>query len=251
MNPPNRFARPAILVLSFGLAAACGRVPGQFEIVSNQVPGSADGCHISTDETVYAGQGTMDLRLVRANAQTGYLLFPLLKNNLPGAADGPDINRISLSSFAVDITLASAPPSTTALFDSLENGSASDRALLHFKTPWSGTIGAGGKLAAGVTAFPVALVQRISALQEIGLSPSLWVNLRVRAFGSTSNGAVESDPFEYPLAICSGCLIASVQACPATAASTRTGNPCNVAQDQSVDCCQSGNDLFCPSVVAQ
>ncbi len=251
MNSPNRFAPPAILALSLGLTAACGRVPGQFEIVNNQVPSSTDGCQIPIDETKYTGQGTMDLRLVRAGAEAGYLLFPLLKNNLPGAEDGPDINRISLSSFAVDITLASAPPSATALFAALESGSASERALLHFKTPWSGTVSAGGKSAAGVSAVPVALVQRISALQEIGVSPSLWLNLRVRAFGSTRNGAIESDPFDYPLAICSGCLVASVQACPATAAPTRTGNACNIAQDDPVDCCLSGTDLVCPSVVAQ
>ena len=93
--------------------------------------------------------------------------------------------------------------------------------------------------------------EKISALKEIGVSTSLWVNLRMRAFGSTTSESIESDPFVYPLAICEGCLVASVQPCPVSAAPNRTGNPCNIAQDAPVDCCQSGSDLVCPSVVSQ
>jgi hypothetical protein len=244
---------PLLTALSSVLAlAACGRVPGQFEIVNDQVPMTAGGgCSIPTDETVYSGQGTMDLQLVRPGAQAGFFFFPLLKNNLPMSGSGPDVNQIFLSSFAIDLSVASAPAATQALFNALETGSSADRSLLHFKTLWSGSVSSGGKISAIVPAFPVELAQRIGALQEIGVSPSLWVNVRVRAFGSTTSQSLESDPFVYPLAVCSGCLVANVAPCPYTVAPANKGNPCNIAQDYAVDCCISGSDLVCPPVVSK
>jgi hypothetical protein len=236
-------------VLALG---ACGRVPGQFEILNDQVPKTAGGgCSIPTDETVYSGQGTMDLQLVQPGAQAGFFFFPLIKNNLPTSGSGPDVNEIFLSSFAIDLSVASAPPATQALFNALESGTSADRALLHFKTLWSGSVASAGKISAIVPAFPVELAQRIAGLQEISVSPSLLVNVRVRAFGSTTSQTLESDPFVYPLAVCSGCLVANVQPCPYTVTPANTGNPCNVAQDVPVDCCISGSDLVCPPVVSK
>jgi hypothetical protein len=252
MNPRPR-SLPVLTLLSSVLAlGACGRVPGQFEIVNDQVPMTAGGgCSIPTDETVYSGQGTMDLQLVRPSAEAGFFFFPLLKNNLPTSGSGPDVNQIFLSSFAIDLSPASAPPQTQALFAALEGGTSADRALLHFKTLWSGSVGSNGKISAIVPAFPVDLAQRIAALQEIGKSPSLWVNVRVRAFGSTTSQSIESDPFVYPLAVCSGCLVANVAPCPFTVPPANTGNPCNIAQDAPVDCCISGSDMICPPVVSK
>jgi hypothetical protein len=258
MNAPTPGITPRALVLATVATlaatalAACGRIPGQFEIVNNQVPRA--GCSVPVDETVYAGQGLLDLSLVQGGAQTAYFVFPLLKNNLAPSTSGPDVNQIFLSSFAVDIRpLGPAPAKTQALFDAANGSSGSaDYALLHYKTPWSGSVASGGgKISSFVAAFPVDLAARINATQEIGLSPSVWVNLRIRAFGSTTVQDIESDPFDYPVALCSGCLVANLQPCPYTTTPANTGNPCNVAQDYPVDCCLSGSSLVCPAVVAQ
>jgi hypothetical protein len=255
MNAPTRGipARALLAVLSSGIAvAACGRIPGQFEIVNDQVP-MGGGCSIMVDETIYQGQGTLDLRIVRQQAESAYFFFPLIKNNLASSGSGADVNQIFLSSFAVDISpLAGVPSATAALLSSLNNPGSPDYALLHYKTPWSGSVGSGGKISAFVPAFPVDLAARILATQEIGLSPSMWVNLTIRAFGSTTTQDVESDPFNFPVALCAGCLVANVQPCPYTSAPANLGNPCNPAQDEFVDCCLSGTDLICPpSVSAQ
>jgi hypothetical protein len=252
MNASSRSLPLRFVVWCVVSLAACGRVPGQFEIVNDQVPKTDNGgCSIPTDETVYQGQGKLDLSLVKPGAEAAFFFFPLLKNNLPPSTNGPDVNQIFLSSFAVDISVASAPPQTTALFEMLESGSEADRALLHFKTLWSGSVTSGGKVSAAVPAFPVALAEHLGSLGELGVSPSLWVNLRVRAFGSTTSQSMESDPFVFPVAVCSGCLVANLAPCPYTSAPTNTGNPCNVAQDYPVDCCISGSDLVCPPVVSQ
>lgn len=237
----------APLVLTACALAACGRVPGQFEIVNNQVPTA--GCSIPVNESLYQGQGRLDVSLVQRGSESAFFVFPLLRNNLPASGSGPDANQIKLKSFAVDISLLNAPPAITELMSGLETNAATSP-LLHYKTPWSGNIpSGGGQVSALVAAFPVELAARILGTQVLGTSPSVWMNLRVRSFGSTTTQDMESDPFDYPVAICAGCLIANVQPCPYTAAPQFVGNPCNVAQDSPVDCCINGNDLICPPTV--
>jgi len=236
-----------MLAALVGSVLACGRVPGQFSIVNNQIP--LEGCVIPTNETIYQGSGVLDLSLVRPGALTAYMFFPLLRNNLEGNASGVDTNEIHLKSFAIDVSLRGpAQPQTQALFDGL---AANDpMGLAHFKMDWSGSVGSGGgEISAAVTAFRTELASLILGTQEVGLSPSLGVNLRVRAFGSTTVADIESDPFDFPISLCAGCLIANLQPCPYTAAPVNEGHACNVAQDAPVDCCLSGNDLLCPPPV--
>ena len=245
----------ALVFAAFG-SAACGRVPGQFEIVQNQVP--QPGCSIDTSESVYRGDGTLDLMLVQAGARAAYLLFPLVRNNLPGAAgDGPDGNQIEVHSFAIDIgesKYGSLPPNVRTLFNTL-NGAArdsTDYALLHFSVPWAASLGSGGGTAATrVAAFPIDLGARIAATGDVGISrTSMLVNIRVRAFGSTATQDLESDPLDFPVYVCAGCLVANVLTCPYASAPSNLGNPCNVSQDNAVDCCSLNGELICPPLVS-
>ena len=57
--------------------AACGRVPGQFEILNDQVPQiSGNSCTIPVNPTVYQGEGTLDISIVRGDFQSAYFVFP-------------------------------------------------------------------------------------------------------------------------------------------------------------------------------
>src|SRR5437763_1447059 len=131
----NRFRTLSLLLLLAGAPAACGRVPGQFEILQDQVP--AAGCGIDTNRTIYRGEGYLDLSLVRSGAQSAYFLFPLVINNLPGSTSGSaDTNEIDVHSFAVDIGTTGQsylPPNVQTLFSTLNSkpGTA-DYALLHY-----------------------------------------------------------------------------------------------------------------------
>jgi hypothetical protein len=212
-QPTRRHRLLPLLCLASGLVA-CGRVPGQFEIVNNQVPTSS--CSIPVNDSIYQGMGTLDAKLVRGGAGSAYFVFPLLKNNLAGASAGEvDSNKIVLTSFAVDISVLT------------------------------------GELSAAVAAFPVELAGRMLGTQGLSVQRSTLVNLRIRSFGHTTTRDIESDPFDYPVEVCDGCLIASTQPCPFAAEPANAGNPCNVAQDYPVDCCTAGNDLICPAVVSQ
>jgi hypothetical protein len=243
---------PLLLVTT--AVTGCGRVPGQFEILQNQVPQA--GCVIPADEgNLYRGQGVLDLQLVRPGSTSAYFVFPLVKNNLPGATgEGPDGNEIDVSSFAVDIMASrqgTMPARVQDLFDSLNGAAGSaDYALLHYSLPWAVTIRSGGGTAATlVGAFPVDLASRILATGDVGVSPqSLLLNLRIRVFGSTNTQDMESDPFDFPLYVCAGCLIGNLLPCP-FAGAANTGNECNVAQDNVVDCCSLNDQLICPPLV--
>lgn len=253
---PAVFGVFGIFILTAGAITACGRVPGQFEIVQNQAP--QPGCLIDTSETTYSGDGTLDLSLVRGGAQAAYFAFPLVRNNLPASGGGgADSNQIQMDSFAVDITeskFGSLPPNVKALFDTL-NGSAhnsADYALLHYSVPWTVSIGSGGgKAATIVDAFPVDLALRVAATGDIGVSrSSMIVNAHIRAFGKTDTQDMESDPLDFPIYVCSGCLVANVLTCPYPGEPRNTGNPCNVSQDSFVDCCSLNGELVCPPIVS-
>jgi hypothetical protein len=238
----------ALSIVGAGASAGCGRIPGQFEIFNNQIP-IAD-CQIPTDQTVYRGEGRLDLSLVSAAATSAYYVFPLIKNNLDAPTSGIDVNQISLTDFAVDITpIGSVMPQTQALFDAL-NADQNERWIIHTKSVWSGNVSSGGGLiSAKVNGVPVELANRLRATQEVGLTPSLALNLRVRAFGHTRSKDIESDPFDFPVYVCDGCLVASIQPCPVSVAPANEGNACNVAQDTPIDCCLDGNNLVCPPPV--
>ena len=252
MNRRPTHRRPlalAAVVLPIALAA-CGRVPGQFEILNDQVPVTSNGgCSIPVDPTVYQGEGTLDLSIVRGDFLSAYFVFPLIENNLPASPSNTSIdpNEIQLSGFQIDIAPIGAPPPS-----SIQSVFTNAGTLVHYQIPWSGGIkSGGGQLSASVAAFPVELAQALLAAGGIGADPSVTVDLTIEALGTTNSGShMQSDPFHFPVSLCSGCLVANVAPCPYAAAPTNLGNSCNPAQDMPVDCCTDNGSLICPPTVA-
>jgi len=248
-SPRSRpLARSIVALLPLGLSlalAACGRVPGQFEILNDQVPQTSGGCAIPVNPTVYQGEGMLDVSAVQESYGSAYFLFPLIENNLPGSNTGQDPNQIQLTGFDVDISTLGLP---TATANQVMN--TVDASFLHFRVPWSGGVSSGGgQISAAVEAVPVALAQALAKGAGLDASPSLTLNLRVQALGTTNSGrSMTSDPFNFPVKVCSGCLGNSLGPCPLKAAPTNTGNACNPAQDEVVDCCTDNGVLVCPAV---
>ena len=225
--------------------AGCDLPPHQFFIVQDQVP--ATGCVIGTDTTTYRGQGVLDVRLVASGAAEAYGVFPLVRNDLPAPAAGESsTNSIELVGFDVDIVaIGTLPAATDALMMSL----AGDP-LVHFRSPWSGVLEPGGGLRAGhVPAIPAELARRIRDTGDLRAKGSfLQLGARIRVAGDRS-GSVQSDPFLFPIRVCDGCLIGRLESCPLDVAPANLGNACNVAQDDVVDCCVTGDALTCPATV--
>ncbi|HVT07096.1 MAG TPA: hypothetical protein VHO67_06545 [Polyangia bacterium] len=228
----------AALVTSGG----CGRVPGQFEILNDQVPTSGDSCTIPVAETVYQGTGTLDVSIVRSSFSTAYLFFPLIENNLPGSGAPNDPNQIHVTAFDVDIGMIG---STTPGAQQVMNNA--DPALLHFQVPWSGGVSSnGGHISAAVEAVPVDLALQLAGAGGLSAGPGLRLNLKIQARGTTNSGrSLVSDPFDFPVEVCNGCLVGNVAPCPYKP--TNTGNACNPAQDDVVDCCTQNGNLICPA----
>ena len=95
-------ALAAVLCPALAFAFGCGRVPGQFEILNDQIPNPGT-CTIPVNPTAYQGQGTLDVSIVRSDLPTAYFFFPLLENNLPHPTGTLDANQIQITGFDVDI----------------------------------------------------------------------------------------------------------------------------------------------------
>jgi hypothetical protein len=202
---------------------------------------------INTNRSVYAGEGILDLDLV-GNDVFAYMLFPLIQNDFPATGGGgaPEPNRMFVRAFRLRVEPgAGAPAAVTSLFEKLEGADAT-HALVEFQEPWAATIDpGGGVLAAAVGAIPGELARQLRATRALESSPRVPLIVRLRAVGKRRDGELESDEFVYPVRLCQGCLANVVGTCPHAPANT--GNPCNPAQDFTVDCCQAGAELVCPA----
>ncbi len=250
------FGRWALASATAFLMLGCGQPPDQFIIIQNQVPGS--GCVIPTTlGSDYRATGVIDVSLVATDADVGYAIFPLLENNLPGPSGGQagDPNRIALSSYQIDVDFVEdAPDAIKTMFGALQ---ATQDQKIRYSEPTSGSVASGGgTTSSGVNGIngDLARLIRNSGVFQQGAAPFHLMST-IRAVGKTVTRSVTSDPFHFPILVCDGCLIANavdrkVPVCPALSA-PNTGNVCNIAQDEAVDCCTTnGGQLVCPASVA-
>lgn len=244
---PGRGLAPALAAaLAVSAAGGCGGPTGNFYVVQNQVPNA--GCTVAASESArYLGQGTLD---VRATSGEGYVLLPLLKNDLPAeGGGGVQPNRIALSGFEVDVKVIDGPTAAVDMLNALGTD-PSTAALMRYQQSWSGSVDPGGGTTAAATiAFPAEAARLLRDGKVLANGSAMRVEIQVRATGRTLGGSIKSDPFTYPLYLCDGCLINSVSACPATAPVLQ-GGLCNPGQDAPVDCCSDGSALICPATSA-
>jgi hypothetical protein len=247
---PLTFASASALLL-----LGCTAPPGQFIIVQNQVPEA--GCLIpSTVGTEYRSSGRLDVALVRDLATTAYRVFPVMQNNLPAPMGGQagDPNRIALQEFEIDVGLPDDAPEGAIkdLFKTLATSgpNGGPDALIHYRVLTSGSVASGGGYtSSGLDGVPAELARRIRLTHVLESTEFIYLTTTIRAVGKTTMKTVTSDPFVYPIKVCQECLLGHVDTCPFAQAAQDQGNPCNIAQDDVVDCCIGGNGLVCPPTV--
>jgi hypothetical protein len=243
-------ARALTIFLTATAGACSGGLSDQFFIVQNQVPEtSGNGCLIPADKgATYRGSGIMDVGLVGERALDGYVLFPLLQNDLParGQAGATEPNRLVLQEFRVRLEPGpGAPQDLVGLF-----ASPSLAPYLSYSVPWSGSVEpGGGNTSASVTVVPAEVARQIASSGILDQLLEVPLTARGTAVGSTLSDTIESKEFEYPIAACAYCLVANLAFCPFKP--VNTGNACNISQDVGVDCCLDGKSLICPSVAPQ
>jgi hypothetical protein len=173
-----------------------------------------------------------------------------MQNNASASTGGIDPNRIALSTFEVSLSVddkKQTPPASIVSF--FQTPPRMD--LIEFSVPTSGSVASGGGNTAG--AVNVVTAELARDLQSKNALPSpasyFYLTATVRVQGKTLTNTVTSDAFNYPIRVCDGCLAHDLGICPLAQAGSNGGDPCNIAQDAPIDCCELGSALVCPPVV--
>jgi hypothetical protein len=204
-------------------------------------------------------RGVLDVAL---DKPYGYELFPLVVNNLqPIAAEGEiEPNRVSVMGAQVKIV---PPPGVDVAFG--------DACAAEFDTVGAAQLGPTETRALSlevIRSCHAALFRDLFVAGRLNSSTAEKVDFRVvvRIKGRHGGTRILSDPFEFPIRICYGCLQtgfdgpyaafnfpAKLPACEALPTNPYRGNPCpsRIAQDVGpVLCCAQNNDpanLLCPA----
>jgi hypothetical protein len=177
-----------------------------------------------------------------------------MKSRITALTGQEDQRTIITSGANVDIAF---PGST--LFSDTELADLKTSALTHFKSPFTQVIFPNGGVSDGFfDLIPGQLVQRIALKADLSTRFRIEAVATFTIEGDMSGEAVTSQPFSYAVTIGNQLTANVLGTCPlAKGTAVQTGYACNVAQDQSVDCCTRNLDgsvtigsLTCPAVVS-
>jgi len=245
----------ALLLASLpGLSACTADVAGGMVIVQNQVPEATEGsCLIPSKATMARTiSGTYDVDLDRPYP---FYFYPLVQNNLPATVlEGTvEYNRIEYTGVEVKIV----PPAGIAM-------PSTPACPTEFAFPERASLLPEGEIGSAVQIFLPCHSAALLAMFKSGALPAdpnaeIRFKAVVRAIGKHAGSTIKSDPFEYTVRVCKGCLqrgyqgeftvfdYPSVPACTGIKTNPYPGNPCNPAQDAKILCCDKGNkQLVCP-----
>ncbi|MGN6104707.1 MAG: hypothetical protein ACTHU0_06370 [Kofleriaceae bacterium] len=123
---------------------------------------------------------------------------------------------------------------------------------LKFTSLFSVPLSPQGFAATAFDIVPTRLLREIRAQAgETARSVRVQLVTTSRVFGDLGGDEIESVPFDFPVTVCSDCIVVEHGACPLNTTTLRVGNPCNPFQDGVVDCCrESTGELTCPARVA-
>jgi hypothetical protein len=253
--------RALALVAVMGGAATCTDANESLIILQAQRPG--DQCIVSDDPgNVRHDRGTLDVAM---DQPRGYKLFPLVANNLLPIATDNEIepNRISIMGAQIKIL---PPPGVNVAF--------SDTCAAEFDATSSAQLAPGETRAIQIEVIRnchAALILDLFRSGRLNSSTAEEIDFRVvvRVKGRHGGTRILSDPFEFPIRVCYGCLQTGmagpfsafnfpepVPACEKLTTNPYQGNPCPglIAQDIGpVLCCARNGDrtnLQCPALPA-
>lgn len=214
----NRKVAVVWLIAAVGSLTACVD-ERSFTIVQNQVP--EEGCMIpGVEGDVYRPAGVLDVQ-----GRMGYRLFPLVRNDLPSsvAVDGqPERNTLYMRRFEVELELGDADP----------GGVPAE--LTTFDVPTSASLAPVQTRSSAVKIIKEELLDMLQVSKDF--RPTVLA--KVQAVAEHAGTDIKSTTLVYPVEICDGCLVTVLSACPGPDDEVDIpANPCGLAQDQAVACC--------------
>ncbi len=259
-RPPARLWG-LVLGLPLLAQATCVETGSPLVVLQAQIPETGmNSCDVPADRTVPGmPQGVLDVGL-RDRARP-YRLFPQILNSLAGlasAAGGAEPNRVDVTRVSVRVE---PPPGLSIKWP------ADCPISFDWATPL--TLFPGEESPVVVEALRACHAATIAqAFKDNKLDSNVATDIRfrviVRAKGRHGGSEITSDPFEFPIRVCFGCLqtgfndaqysgfsVSVLPACSRLLANPYQGNPCNPAQDFGpVLCCARDNDggIECPGI---
>jgi hypothetical protein len=221
-------------LLAMIFAGGCATNTETLVILQNQIPSFDQGsCVIpATPTTAFRQSGKLDLsvyELATGVTLPGYLLFPVVQNNLSSSARGTTV-QVDTTQLQIEVNRADV------VLEYLGGARIAAFSVPVYKV-----------LPGGSTVSMYLEVIRPEDLTR--LKDQDWVMARVTVVGNRSGDEIKSNEMRYPIEICSGCLVDNAGSCYSfTGQAAYFG--CNRAQDELISCCQLGSQLECPAAKA-
>lgn len=235
---------PSVALL--GCAAQTDSDGAMIVLQNTALPMGATACQF----TGAIGQPTISHGQISTASPSPYLLNPLIESRVT-AVMGEELQKTILVQGAdvhlsvPTVTVTNASNQTTTPTVTL---SASDSA---FQSLFSGSVMPnGGATNVGMDLIPTTVISSI--VQQSGATSSdrlhAEVVAQINVYGSLGGATVKALPFQYAVTVCNDCVVNVLGMCP-SAGTVRVGDPCNVYQDQPVDCCTepTSGALTCPA----
>lgn len=226
------------LLVSLGLAmTACSADEGDEGIFFSKNLAPGDNCTFSASAgEKFLTHGTMSLY-----GGATYRMFPQLVSKITATELNTQQRTILGRGARVDVELTDPDVSL-------------DDSLLHFESRFTAPIAPNG----GITdaEFVGLSADFIDAMRvKYGSQADFETEVIIKAvvYGDLAGSEVTSQKFEFPVTVCSNCVVNNLGTCPLPAGTAVTSSPsaCSPFQDGYVECCSAGNQLVCPATVAQ
>jgi hypothetical protein len=237
----NRVVVMAILCAAAGCTADTSY---GFFILRNQV--ITEDCVIpSGTGQDYRGFGRLDVTDPIPGtdlANIGYVFAPAVVNGASVVSGMPNQHTLFLRGADVELR-SDGSAMSTGLISALAGRNLASRTQ-HF----SGAIMAGQTVGVGYPLIDGEQTQAIADVIDSGVDVTVIAHTKV--FGTIDGGDATSDPFDFPITVCLGCLVENLGPCASiTMTQTiHTGGKCNLLQDALLDCCTLGSGAVqCPA----
>lgn len=186
---------------------------------------------------------------IYALAPTGYILTPLIQSRVTLGTEvnaDPLQKTIFLRGADVSLTLKAVSIETNGQYTVTQPESN----VGQFSVLFAGSLPPAGSVNVGFEVITPAILRNILGASGVNLSTSSLnaeVLAEVTIRGDLGSDEVTSNVFQYPISVCTDCVVNNTGACPMTG-TPRTGDACNIFQDGVVDCCvDTTGSLVCPA----
>ena len=205
---------------------------------------ASDTCTFSgAKDQAFRSHGT-----IWTESPAGYVFTPLVESRLTQLEGTDEAQRtISITGANVSLevksaTIENADGSFSSTTVPLGPTEAQFSSLFSASLPPSGTVNVDFELIPRSTLRTIAMTAGTNILEAEVLAT-------VRILGKFNGDDIESVPFQFPVTVCTDCVVNVTGPCTEFTGTPRSsGNACNPFQDGIIDCCQSdARGLVCPA----